>query len=286
MNHTTKHIVLAFDNNIHYVYVLMVNILRTSQSPDMLFFHLFIPKDLNNKLLENYLLKDTFNFKFYFISSELLLGFKIDKLAYSHITDTAFFRLLIGDLLDSSIHSSLYIDTDVFLRAPVEEIFEELSLEKTLTIASIGPNNSFNSGVILFNLDLYREKFDLLTSLEIYQRENFKSDEELLNYLFKNDVNRISIKWNFPIQSYSFYKKYYNYFGYTEDVKLVHFVGTSKPWRYSTSSLYSNEWVNLYRELFHKSPWSKISLTERLKRMINLLGVNPMMIIKILQLGR
>jgi lipopolysaccharide biosynthesis glycosyltransferase len=286
MKHKTKHIVLAFDNNIDYVYVLIVNIVRTSKSPNILFFHLFIPENLNNKLLEDYLIKDEINFKFYFISSGVLSGFKIDRSFYNHITDTAFYRLLIGDLLDSSIHNSLYIDTDVFLRAPIEEIFEELSLEKTLTIASIGPNNSFNSGVILFNLDLYRKKFNLLTALEVYQRNNFKGDEELLNFLFNSDVNRVSIQWNFPIQSYSFYKKYYNYFGYTEDVKLVHFVGTSKPWRYSTSSLYADEWLKLYRELFNKNPWIKVSATERLKKMINKSGINPMTMINIFKLRR
>jgi len=97
----------------------------------------------------------------------------------------------------------------------------------------------FNSGVLLINLEYWREhdvKSDFLNYIKEH-RENIKyHDQDVLNYVFHDKKKSLPIKYNL-MHSYLWKKPHYDYWLYEKEVLaarkdpvIVHFTGAFKPW--------------------------------------------------------
>jgi len=116
----------------------------------------------------------------------------IDKDAYKHITDAAFYRLLMPEKL-ADLDCFLYLDTDIYVNFDLSEIFKACPKHHAITGASNG--EGFNSGVMLINPKKFTEQLSLEKTIEIFNEHGFAGDNELLVHYFK-DFNRIGLEYN------------------------------------------------------------------------------------------
>jgi lipopolysaccharide biosynthesis glycosyltransferase len=227
-------IAIAFDNQSDYSLVLIKNIIDKSNK-DELTFHIFIGDNTRYEWHEDWLRKESVNYQLLRISKSDLRGMKIDKEKYKHITDAAFFRLLMPSIL-SDVKSFLYLDTDVYINFDIREIFAFYSNNKAITVASTGVG--FNSGVMLINTRDFNKTISVNNLALLFSKYNFAGDNELLVAYFKD----------FGIMGLEYNMSPYDLLQHSDDSvvescnpKIIHFKGTAKPWRYSTVLPFAGE---------------------------------------------
>lgn len=123
-----------------------------------------------------------------------------------------------------------------------------------------GTDKFFNAGVILFDLERFREKASLKTLMELVNsREAALNDEEVLNILFEDDTKLIDNRFNCLI----IYEPMLREGGYsdiaTEKMKsalaapcVVHYVGKGKPWLSPSCTLKSCFWEAARKTMWHE----------------------------------
>lgn len=145
-------------------------------------------------------------------------------------TLSAYYRLLAGKLLSPDIQTVLYLDCDTFVRNDIRVLFRDTNLDK-FTIAgvidygmeyelersseiivkakstgtqnlSISLKDYINSGVLLINLEEFRNQKILEQCLDIIKNYNLKAhDQDLLNLVIKKKAI-LPLTWNFTTFSY------------------------------------------------------------------------------------
>ncbi|MEX1179943.1 MAG: glycosyltransferase family 8 protein [Cucumibacter sp.] len=153
-------------------------------------------------------------------------------------------RLLFADLLDPGIDRLVYLDCDLLVRAPIEEL-AGLDLEgkplgavkepHALRFSNGRDANErrdlfdpadafFNSGVLLIDLEAWRAR-DIPAMLRRLESggvlPRLSNDQEVLNHLFKHDWQEIERSWNSLAASRAIEML---------DPKIVHYTGPNKPW--------------------------------------------------------
>ena len=169
-----------------------------------------------------------------------------DKLhTRDYYSKTTYYRLFIAELYPE-YDKALYLDSDILIKGDIAdlynidikdnligavtdgiiqsaEVFKDY-VERVIGIAK--STNYFNAGVLVMNLDelrktKFQEKFLYLLSTVTY---SLVQDEDYLNRICKGRVKIISNAWNtMPIQGDIFNR---------DDIKLIHYTLTSKPWHY------------------------------------------------------
>jgi len=279
------HIALAFDNQEEFSVVLISNIIRRSD-PSIIHFHLFISETTNYVKCSEILNELNVNFSLYVIRDYELENLKIDKTIYSWISNAAFYRLFIIEKIPFDIDWILYLDTDVWVTFDVVEILRYTDDKFPIIVAQKDSSTPFNSGVMLLNCKLYREKLPSSIAVEEIKKNNFPSDNEFLIYYFKNKTGSIDLTYNFPIW---FYANSFEYLGYDlnspfriflwlkkidfgpriKDAKIVHFMGPWKPWNYLTVLPFANEWRKEFKFLFNRTPWHQINMLDVVHKQMN-----------------
>lgn len=202
-----------------------------------------------------------------------------------HITEEAYYRLLAQDLLPTELDRVLYLDADIIVMRSLQEFyympFENNDGTSCYYVVCEGPGISkrarevydnleipyeypyFNSGVLLINLSLLREKFDTKTSLEYIRckGENLSNhDQDTLNALFYDKVKYVD--WHIYNQTILHIADKHEAKMRLDNAKIIHYAGPDKPWNPNYSSWYFNEfWKYAYRAGY-RSLYAKI-LTQR-----------------------
>lgn len=156
-------------------------------------------------------------------------------------------RILIPSLFPD-IAFGVYLDSDVLVQKDLSEVFQYRSDQHPIwvlddmTITSLSHPNEFldceslgvdpdapyfNTGVMIFNLDLWDRETLLEQCQEIGKKSKLRwADQSLLNVIFTGRWQRFDSTWNNMItpehREYAFPKKNNNY----------HCVGGSKPWHF------------------------------------------------------
>lgn len=127
----------------------------------------------------------------------------------------AYFRLKVGEVLDSSISRCVYLDTDTLVLQDIRELFFYDMKDNTIGIAKdivatrdvvyrhklVERKMYGNSGVLLIELKKWREYFSRDPSFK--DLAHFKSlypqgaDQDYINYTFKDSKDILPFKWNF-----------------------------------------------------------------------------------------
>jgi lipopolysaccharide biosynthesis glycosyltransferase len=174
-----------------------------------------------------------------------------------------YFRLLAPRVLPTHIRKILYLDSDVIVRGPLRELWNtDLSDHALAAVqdAFWDPNADlpyidmpegakyFNSGVILINLEYWRQynvgeraiKFirDNPTRVNYY-------DQDALNAILVGCWIALPATWNQHIL----------------DPAIVHFIGDNKPWRWPVTLAYKAD----YHRYRLKTPWRRYRLEGRPK---------------------
>ena len=189
---------------------------------------------------------------------------RLDKInQYTHVTPSALMKFELANILHD-IKTVLYLDSDVIIKAPIDDIFDydinEVyaacipELWKILRVGNPKSNTYFNSGVMLFNLEKIRQKkiVNKLWEEKInlsYNKKITTMDQDALNNIFFGMVKFIDISYNFNpyfassdsleiVNSFSKNKKYQSVEELKEDVKIIQYVGKEdKPWIYSSARM-------------------------------------------------
>lgn len=167
---------------------------------------------------------------------------KLDEVR-DYYTQAIFYRLFIPKLFPN-LKKAIYLDCDIVVLKDIAEFYDIDLRGKILgAITDDVVNNNedfkiyclnavgsykdryFNSGVLLIDLEKYREKKVLERFLELLTKYHFlcvAPDQDYLNYLCRDDVLFIPKSWNrMPMDD-----------GYDGEINLIHYNMFMKPWRY------------------------------------------------------
>jgi lipopolysaccharide biosynthesis glycosyltransferase/1-acyl-sn-glycerol-3-phosphate acyltransferase len=143
--------------------------------------------------------------------------------------------VVLGDI------SRLY-DTDIkdnYLGAAHEQVMVQTDVYGAYTerVLGIDRHTYFNAGVLLLNCEQFRQKGLLLRFVKLLQEYNFvvTQDQDYLNVICKDRVFWLDQQWNAEV------------FGTIpcreEDIKIIHYIMTSKPWHYADCRLSGHFWA-------------------------------------------
>lgn len=152
-------------------------------------------------------------------------------------------RLFMGDLLPADIERVLYLDSDIFVRSPIEQLFN-IDMGGKAIAAALQPDRLhciagtdlrtrnafsmaepyFNSGVMLIDMAQYRG-VDFATvlreSLPQSEIDMFYYDQDIINFAFKGRIVELGYRWNLqnPEPAHEIL-----------DPHILHYSANPKPW--------------------------------------------------------
>lgn len=199
-----------------------------------------------------------------------------------HIAISAYYRILIPDLLPQDIDKVIYLDCDLIIRGNLRGLWnQDLGDNYLLAVQDMGietvsskdgllnyqdlglsPNQKyFNSGVLLLNLPKWRSTnlaWRTIEYIETNRRFIRFHDQDGLNAVIAGDWGEMHPMWN---QTPDIYRNWRNWEEsvFSEEVynvaryapKIIHFASSEKPW---------NTFIHPNRDLFYhyldKTPWA------------------------------
>lgn len=251
----TKKISLLVCINDEYVYPC-VNMLVSIRNATLDKMNIYILTTSLSYKKELYLKRVLSKFYFdVFIIRSTINGFP----SHAHFSIDMYLRLFAFDLLPH-VDKALYLDADIIVNMDIRELYN-INIDDKLVAAVedygfvsnykqnsnywIKKNRTYlNSGVILFNLDLFRKKMNKKTIVDVitkYKNKLLYPDQDVLNLLLSDDDfivldeqfnNQISIK-----------RKKMNV-----ENSIVHYTGNWKPWNH----LFKKKQERLYWNNLHK----------------------------------
>lgn len=182
-----------------------------------------------------------------------------------YVSVTAYLRCFLPAILPTSVHKVLYLDSDLVVLGPLRALWDVDLNDKALAAVEDSSSGSpeplvrlrlpdnytyFNSGVMVMNLDYWREHNilkRLMQYLDEFHDRIKENDQDLLNVcLWKNRI-LLPLRWN--MQS-GFLKhrpgcRRYALMKSREEVRhtvIAHFVGKKKPWHNNCVNPFAREY--------------------------------------------
>lgn len=276
----TINIAFTIDKNYPVFTLLAINsILKNNHSNSDYHFYI-VESNLSKrqmKFMTDYIEKRGQNVSFIDVDTEILdKGIDIFQTRQwlGRINSISLARILLGDLLPKDVEKVLYLDGDILVLRDLKILYETPFDGKVAVMAKDGslPKYSFyefeapyfNSGMILMNLNVWREQ-QISKNLLAYLNNNMDlfipkesssdyynyPDQDLINYCLKGKIKEISDIWN-----------YAHMLGeYHEAIGIVHFLSQYKPWvyfdriKYPLYNIYYKNWdesgLRIYK-YYHK----------------------------------
>ena len=200
---------------------------------------------------------------FYKIAPEDLRGVHLPP----YWSIACYFRLLAARIIPANIGKILYLDADIIVRRSLMDLWntelrdrafaavEDAFWDPKLDYVPLPPDvKYFNSGVMLINLDYWRQN-------NVYERAIafIRDNPDKVNYVDQDALNAILINqwinlpavWNDMARSTLHVPAVRN--KHVEDPAILHFVGPYKPWMWSCKHPFKYE----YRKYRRKTPWPR-----------------------------
>ena len=162
-----------------------------------------------------------------------------------YYTHTTYFRVFIAEMFPQ-YDKALYLDCDTVILGDISALYNydlgdnliagapcegvnsfEVYREYVRKVDGLDPDYFFNAGVILMNLKAFREENFYGQFAELLQKYRFTliQDEDYLNVLCQDRVLRLPRAWNKTPVGKDLLPR--------EDLRIVHYLMTWKPWRYA-----------------------------------------------------
>ena len=178
----------------------------------------------------------------------------------AHASAANYLRLLASDILPKTLAKVLYLDSDLIVNAPIDELFNTditnyplaACGDKVITTKQrlqLQGNYYFNSGVILMNLDYWRREKLGLKAIDFIRNNPdmiILWDQDALNKIVDGNFLNLNRKWNSLVDLYA------NQSQVTPDSIIIHFVGSLKPWH----GWCLDSQKEIYWSYLKKSPWA------------------------------
>jgi lipopolysaccharide biosynthesis glycosyltransferase len=266
------HLVLTSDNNYaQHLGVAMVSVLKNSPQADKLVFHIIengISQENKEKILS---LKDKYktNINIYNLDNSKLK----DCPTINHLNQAAYLRLFIPEILPKDIEKVIYLDSDIICLGNLEELYNQNLNNRPLgAIKDIYENRAikqffyrglksyFNSGIILIDLNKWRKSEVTKKTLNLifkYKKKLKYADQDILNYLFKNNWQLLDNKFNYQFldkKDFSIKKD-----KIPKNTIVLHYISNKKPWTY----MYLSNTKKYYLKYLKISPWSNYKYPDK-----------------------
>jgi lipopolysaccharide biosynthesis glycosyltransferase len=245
-------IVFSVNNDfISYLIVALRTLGRNNEYPiDIYIIHSDLSKE-NLNLLEN--ICGSFNYK--------LNPIKIDANMFNgtremgHLKIQAYFRIAISNLINAK--TALYLDCDIYVKSSIREIFN-INLEgyplaavkdpgfQPIEKLKMSPDSAyFNSGVLLMNLDFWREN-NLSNIVLKYAIENTNilsyADQCALNAVIDGNYFSLDLLYNFQTIHLELCPE-----STINKAKIIHFTNSYKPTHYLNKHPFKEEYMKEFR---------------------------------------
>lgn len=174
-----------------------------------------------------------------------------------YISINTYYRLIIQELIPSSINRIIYLDSDIIVCNDITKLWNiDLSgkilagsqdegglLQSRRLFGNTSNNTYINAGVIILDLKAAIQKYGNISfkySEDFYrnQKKITLQDQDILNISYKNDIFIVPLNWNVNSRVYSAndLDRAYNIQeekNARENPFIVHFTDRNKPWKFS-----------------------------------------------------
>lgn len=181
-----------------------------------------------------------------------------------HLTVETYFRLAIPRLFPEA-QKIIYLDCDILVKGSLKELFDIDTGKRPLgmTLEVTASSETYNSGVILYNCDIWRQEQLEATAYAYIQRNRETltfPDQDTINAVLKGRIYTLDTKWNKQIPLLSSQRGDPSAFWSLQAGDIViHFIGECKPWH----GLADNAAVEEYMQLARLLPWEVPDLRSR-----------------------
>ena len=201
-------------------------------------------------------------------------------------TQAAYYRLMLSEILPKTIRKVLYLDGDIIVRhsllplwnttlkdyavGTVTDVIElECSREYAGRLNYPSRFGYFNSGVLLVNLEYWRE-YDVVRDFMNYMQEHADilkyNDQDVLNALFHDKKVVLPIKYNLN-SGFLWSSSQYDFGRYEKDLDealkdpvIVHYTA-GKPWRYNRQP--KHPFSNTFFKYQSRTKWKGVKIDKR-----------------------
>ncbi len=248
-------IFFSCDNNYIPFLGVTINSIIKNSNPDNYYDMYVLTSKISDKNVSDIKSFEKANIKITFVDVAPLItdiSSKLDEVR-DYYTQAIFYRLFIPKLFPN-LKRAIYLDCDIVVLTDISKLYDIDLNGKVLGVISddVVNNNDdfkiyvkdavgaykdkyFNSGVLLMDLDKYREEKVLEKFLDLLTKYHFlcvAPDQDYLNYICRDSVTFLPKSWNrMPIED-----------GYDGEINLIHYNMFMKPWRYEI----------MYQEYFWK----------------------------------
>lgn len=264
------------DNYVPYCGIMLTSLFENNRE-EQVNVYVIIDKPLspaNSKRFQRLAAKYGQNIEMVMIDKTVLSQFPTKGMDYWSIA--MYYRIFAADLLPKDVHRLLYLDCDIIVTGSLQSLMDmDMTGDAVGVVGDIFkgfddcyerlryPKEKFyfNSGVLLINLDVWREQricqqcMDYL--LHNYEKL-FANDQDVLNAVLRDKKMVLPISYNYQIQ---FRKKYF-FEQYNEAFQqeilsvnqpvVIHYAAPIKPWNcLYFKKPFKKEWWHYC----HKSPW-------------------------------
>lgn len=188
-----------------------------------------------------------------------------------------YFRLACGELLPKTVTKILYLDPDILVINPIDDLWH-LDLEENifaaatherLTKVTQSMNNLrlgtkqgqvyFNSGVMLIDVEKARQHISMDDIFDYIHKNNqylLLPDQDVMNSLYGDKIKEIPEEvWNYDTRKAAMYYTksvgVYNRHWVAYHTVFLHFCGRPKPWDPKSSSRFTMLYLQYQKKLEH-----------------------------------
>ncbi len=264
---TQKEVVpLFFATDDNYLPFLSVTLesLKENSSKDFLYKVYVLHSGVSDEYAEKILKYAEEDFEIAFVDvTEKLKEISAFLHMRDYYTCTTYFRIFIAGMFPQ-YDKALYLDCDTVILGDISALYSydlggnliggapcegvnsfEVYKKYVSEVDGLDPSMFFNAGVILMNLKSFREENFYERFADLLKKYKFTviQDEDYLNVLCQDRVLQLPRAWNkFPVAKDTLPR---------EDLRIVHYGMTWKPWHYSDIPYQEYFWEYAERTEFY-----------------------------------
>lgn len=258
-------IVCATDDNFVQHCSIMLTSLLVNNSNVQIYVLTEGLKPENEKIIREEVEDKGGKVDFCIVDSSIVEKFPMPSIGgLSHISRATYYRLLISDLLPSSVHKAIYLDCDMIVNKSIQELWNtNLDGYALGACKQIGYGfeavrlgypieyGYFNAGMNILNLDYFR-KNSVCAALIQYIADNYSKikfhDQDTLNGVLYDKTLHLMPQWNMTSIAYvyqmdklgdrkdgklinNYDEEKINIKKYLKNPYILHYVSKPKPWQ-------------------------------------------------------
>lgn len=251
------------DNYLPFLSITLESIWENSSHEydyEMYVLHSGVRKDYEEKILRYN--KEGFKISFVDVSARVE-EIKEDLHMRDYYTATTYFRVFIASLFPQ-YDKAIYLDCDTVVLGDISALYNcdmgnnliagapcegvnsfDVYKRYVTEVDGLDPDYFFNAGVLLMNLKGFREEGFYTQFADLLKKYKFTviQDEDYLNVLCQDRVLRLPRSWNKSPVAPDVLPR--------EELRIVHYLMTWKPWRYDDIPYQEYFWEYAVRTEFY-----------------------------------